>query len=158
MLYVRLKSGAPDEPDTGDWNAICATPSISGFFQILFSEVAGFSLPGEVVTSDTEDDIRRVQMGWRGSRELGVEIKVVSCTETTDLPTYCWWETHGLPGMKIKWEYKLDYAGQLGHVAFRHVALNCEFATAAHQQRFAAIWKKEIAKEPVFEAVTPWES
>jgi hypothetical protein len=154
MLHVRLKSGAPDEHSTGDWNAICATPSISGFFEILFHEVAGISLSGEVIASDTEDDIRRTQTGWRGSGELGVEIKVVSCTETTDLPTYCWWETHGLPGMKIKWEYQLEYAGQLGHVAFRHGALDCEFATAADQQRFAAIWKQEIGKEPVFEPAT----
>jgi hypothetical protein len=158
MLHVRLKSGAPDEPDTGDWNAICATPSIRGFFEILFHEVAGFSLPAEVVTSDTEDDVRRTQTGWRGSRELGAEIKVVSCTETTDLPTYCWWETYGLPGMKIKWNYSLEYAGQLGHVAFRHGALDCEFAMAVDQQRFAGIWKKAIGKEPVFEAVTPGET
>jgi len=158
MPHVQLKSSAPDEPDTGDWNAICATPSISGFFEVLFHEVASFSLPGEVVTSDTEDDIRRTQTGWRGSSELGVEIRVVSCTDTTDLPTYCWWKTHGLPGMKIKWEYSLEYAGQLGHVAFRHGALECEFATAADQQRFAAVWKKAIGKEPAFEAATSRES
>ncbi len=26
MQRLRLKDGAPDEPDTGDWDAICATP------------------------------------------------------------------------------------------------------------------------------------
>src|SRR5712691_11786939 len=39
MQHLRLKDGAPDEPDTGDWDAICATPRIGDFFTILFKEV-----------------------------------------------------------------------------------------------------------------------
>src|SRR5690348_7877010 len=108
MLHVRLKEGAPDEPDTGDWDAICATPSIDGFFTLLFREVADFGLPAALTVSETEDDIHRVQKGWRGDARLGVEITVVSCTETTDLPTYCTWESHGLPGMTVYWKYALE--------------------------------------------------
>jgi hypothetical protein len=151
MLQVCLQHGAPDEPATGDWNAICATPTIAGFFEVLFHEVANFSLPGEVITAETEDSIKQVRTGWRGSRELGTEIIVVSCVETTDFPTYCSWETHGLPGMKVRWDYKLEYAGQLGHVAFRHGRLECRFQGPAEQRLFAGIWKKEIGKDPVFE-------
>jgi hypothetical protein len=39
---LRLKEGAPDEPDIGDWDAICATPRIDDFFATLFKEVADF--------------------------------------------------------------------------------------------------------------------
>jgi hypothetical protein len=151
MLHLRLTDGAPDSPDTGDWDAICSTPSPDTFFSQLFHEVANFGLPEAKVVSEEEDDIRRIQVGWRGSPELGAEIRVVTCTETTDLPVYCTWETHGLPGMKIKWHYALDYAGQLGHVAFRHINLDCTFDGPAVQQRFTAIWHRVIGKEPGFE-------
>lgn len=151
MPRVRLKSGAPDEPDTSDWDAICATPSVDDFFATLFHEVANFGLPAAVTISEEEDDIRKIQEGLRGSQALGVEITVVTCTETSDLPTVCTYETRGLPGMRVKWVYKLDYAGQLGHVAFRHVRLECEFDGPADEQRFAGIWRKVIGKEPVFE-------
>ncbi len=146
-----MKSGAPDEPDTSDWNAICATPSPSGFFAALFHEVAGLGLPEAVITGEQEDDVRRIQTGWRGSQALGAEIVQISCTETSDLPTHCTWETHGLPGMKVKWAYDLEYAGQLGHVAFRHGRLECEFDGADDERRFAEIWRKVIGKEPIFE-------
>ncbi len=151
MLRVCLKEGAPDEPDSGDWDAICAAPSISGFFGVLFQEVAHSILPGEVITSETEDFVQQVRTGWRGNRELGTEITVVSCVETTDFPTYCSWETHGLPGMKVRWDYKLEYAGQLGHVAFRHGRLECWFLGTDDQQRFSEIWKKVIGKDLVLE-------
>ena len=153
MLHLRLQSGAPDEPDTSDWDAICATPSVEGFFATLFHEVANFGLPAAVIVSEEEDDIRKIQKGLRGSQALGVEITVITCTETSDLPTLCTYETRGLPGMKVKWNYKLDYAGQLGHVAFRHASLECTFDSAAEQQRFADVWRRVIGKEAVFEAV-----
>jgi hypothetical protein len=38
MQRLRLKDGAPDEPDTGDWDAICATPRIDDLFAILFKD------------------------------------------------------------------------------------------------------------------------
>ena len=41
MLQMRLASGAPDEPDTGDWDAICATPGPRTLFATLFYEIAG---------------------------------------------------------------------------------------------------------------------
>jgi len=151
MLQLRLKSGAPDEPDTGDWDAICSTPSLDTFFSHLFREVADFSLPAAVVAAEEEDSIRRIQTGWRGSQALGAQIIVVTCTETTDLPVYCTWETFGLPGMKIKWQYALEYAGQLGHVAFRHKELQCRFEGPSEQERFSAIWRRVIGKEPQFD-------
>ena len=142
--------GAPDEPDTSDWNAICA-PGPEAFFEKLFHEVGGFGLPASVVTSDNQDDpVRRVKTGWRGDKTLGAEITVVECPETSDFPVYCSWETHGLPGMTVKWDYALEYAGQLGHVAFRHRRLQCAFEGAADQERFSRIWHAVFGKMPRF--------
>ena len=41
MLQMRLASGAPDEPDTGDWDPICETPGPRTLFATLFREIAG---------------------------------------------------------------------------------------------------------------------
>ena len=65
-------------------------------------------MPEAKVVSEEEDTIRRIQTGWRGSQELGAQITVVTCTETTDLPVYCTWETFGLPGMKLTWKYDCE--------------------------------------------------
>src|ERR1700730_4762591 len=151
MQRLRLKDGAPDEPHTGDWDAICATPRIGDFFAILFNEVADFNLPDPVVESDNKDLVRHVRVGWRGSKALGAEVTVVNCTESSTFPVYCDWETFGLPGMKVRWEDALEKAGQLGHVAYRHRKLECTFDGWADQQRFAEIWRRHIGKTPVFE-------
>jgi hypothetical protein len=151
MQRLRLKAGAPDEPDTGDWDAICAIPRIGDFFAILFKEVADFNLPNPVIESDREDSGRHVRVGMHGSQTLGAEVTVVSCTETSDIPVHCSWETFGLPGMTVRWEYALEKSGQLGHVAYRHRTLECTFEGTADQERFAEIWRRHIGKTPVFE-------
>jgi len=62
------------------------------------------------------------------------------------------WETFGLPGMKVTWEYALEKAGQLGHVAYRHRKLECTFERSSDRQRFAEIWRRHTRKTPVFES------
>jgi hypothetical protein len=151
MQWLRLMGGLPDEPNTGDWDAICAMPGIDDFFAILFKEIADFDLPEAVIESDTEDSVRHVRVGWRGNKGLGAQIIVVNCTETSAFPVYCDWETFGLPGIKVRWEYALEKAGQLGHVAYRHGKLECTFDRPSDQQRFADIWQRHIGKIPVFE-------
>lgn len=121
---------------------------------MLLEEVAGFPLPEPVVTSETEDDVRRTRTGWSGDKTLGLEVTVVECTETTAFPTYVYYETHGLPGMTVKWNYELHYKGQLGHVVYRHGGVECAFAGDADRQRFADVWQKAVGKKPVFEPVT----
>ena len=158
MPQLRLKSGAPDPPDTGDWDAICSTPSPETLFSQLFREVANFSLPEAKVVSEEEDTVQRIQTGWCGNPELGLQITVVTCTETTDLPVYCTWETFGLPGMKLTWKYVLEYAGQLGHVAFRHIELHCMFEGPSEQQSFSTVWRRVIGKEPQFEELATNEN
>lgn len=152
-MHVRLTAGAPDEPDD-DLDAICAAPHPDVFFAVLFKEVAGVSLPDTAVTSETEDDIRRVRTGWGGDAALGLEVTVVECTETTAFPTYVYYETHGLPGMTVKWNYELHYKGQLGHVVYRHGIVECTFEGTADQARFAEVWRRIVGKEPAFAPVT----
>ncbi len=144
MHRLRLKDGAPDEPDTSDWDAICATPRIDDFFVILFKEVADFKLPDPVIESDIEDSVQHIRVGWRGSKALGAEVTVVNCTETSAFPVYCDWETFGLPGMKVRWEYALEKAGQLGHVAYRHR----KFGMHIREVDRSATLHRNLAKAP----------
>jgi hypothetical protein len=141
----------PDEPDTDDWDAICATPRIEDFFVILFKEVANINLPAPAIESDREDSVRHVRVDRYGTKALGVAVTFESSMESSAFPDYCDWETFGLPGMKVKWEYALQKAGQLGHVAYRHRKLECTFESSADELRFAEIWRRHIGKEPVFE-------
>jgi hypothetical protein len=83
--------------------------------------------------------------------ELRLEVTVIQCTETTTFPVYGRNETHGLPGMTVKWSYALHYKGQLGHVVHRNGDLECAFDSEADRERFAAVWLRAIGKEPVFE-------
>jgi hypothetical protein len=49
------------------------------------------------------------------------------------------------------WDFKLDYAGQLGYAAFRHENLICTFNSPADQRRVARIWQRVVGKTPGFE-------
>jgi hypothetical protein len=83
--------------------------------------------------------------------ELRLEVTVIECTETTAFPVYGRCETHGLPGMTVKWSYALHYKAQPGHVVYRNGDLECAFDSEADRERFAAVWVRAIGKEPVFE-------
>jgi len=100
------------------------------------------------ITGETEDDIQRVRKGRRGTEVIGARIEQRECTETSDLLTYCRWETYGLLGMTVTWRYALDYAGQLGHVAFRHVELLADFEDPAALERFNEVWRSVFGIVP----------
>jgi hypothetical protein len=145
-----LTDGMPDEPDTGDWDAICKQPSIEGFFATLFRDVAHKALPGLCDQTVEEDDEARVRTGCYGDSNFGVDVKTVQILESTMFDLRCRWETHGLPGMTVIWDYSLEYAGQLGHTAYRHTKLECRFDSDADQKKFAQVWLKAIGKAPRF--------
>ena len=149
MLHLQLTSGAPDEPDTGDWGAVCNTPGPGSLFKALFSELSS-GLPEASPAELREDETHRVHTIWLGSEACGVRVTETESVETTALPMYCIRETFGLPGMKVIWNFKLEYAGQLGYVAFRHEKLVCTFDTPADERRFAEIWQSVIGKTPQF--------
>ncbi len=150
MQRLQLKDGAPDEPDTGDGDAICATPGPRWLFAALFREVAS-GLPELSADEVSEDDAHRVHTFWFGSDAYGVQVTEIESAETSAFPMYCKWETFGLPGMKVIWKYALEHAGQLGYAAFRHGKLVCNFDSPSDEQRFDEICRREIGKTPVFE-------
>ena len=150
MRTVRLAYGMPDEPDTSDWDALCAAPGPHQVFQALFAELAG-GMPERSPVESSEDDIRRVHTIWFGDTTLGIEVTESESVETTAFMMSCRWETFGLPGVKAAWRYALDRAGQLGYCAFRHRELVCTFDTNADEQRFCDIWQRIIGKAPGFE-------
>lgn len=152
MPRMQLTAGAPDEPDSGDWDALCATPGPNALIAALFSEFAS-GLPDAAPAAVADDGNHRVHTIWLGSEACGVRVTETESPVTTMLPMYCTWETFGLPGIKAIWDFKLDHAGPLGYVAFRHLALVCDFATLADQRRFAAIWQGVFGRIPAFDPV-----
>jgi hypothetical protein len=146
---LRLTGGAPDEPDTGDYDALCATPGPRQVFAALFEATVG-GMPAQSPEQFSEDATHRIHVFWLGDQRCGVKVTEIESAETTALPMRCTWETFGLPGVTLTWRYSLERAGQLGYCAFRHDELTCEFATAADQQRFAALWQQVLGKTPAF--------
>jgi hypothetical protein len=153
MLEMQLVSGAPDEPATGDWDALGDTPGPHRLFEALFRELAA-GLPDQASHETRTDDTDRVHDIWLGSAALGVRVTETESVESTMFPMSCRWETFGLPGMKLIWDYKLDHAGQLGYAAFRHVKLVCRFDRPADARRLAEVWQRVYARAPEFVAVT----
>lgn len=151
MTLMRLTEGGLQEPDSSDWDDICATVSPDTFFETLFREVGGLGLPAAEITDESEDDIQRVRKGRRGTEVVGARIEQRECTDTSDLPIYCRWETYGLPGMTVTWRHALEHAGQLGHVAFRHVELLADFEGPAGRERFSEVWRGVFGVAPIFE-------
>jgi len=151
MLERRLVSGGPNEPDTGDWNALCGeSPGPHALVPALFGELAG-GLPERAPTETSESDSHRVHTIWFGDDKFGVKVTEIESPETTAFPMSCTWETFGLPGIKLTWTFNLEYAGQLGYCAFRHQALVCRFDAPADEQRLSAIWQRVIGKTPSFD-------
>ncbi|MFI5157177.1 MAG: hypothetical protein ACHQEM_13380, partial [Chitinophagales bacterium] len=99
MSKMQLSSGAPDEPDTGDWDAICDTPGPNGLFAALFSELS-MGLPEQSPTEVSENETHRVHTIWFGNDTLGVKVTEIESSETKAFPMHCTWETFGLPGIK----------------------------------------------------------
>ena len=122
-----LGNGAPDEPDTGDWDAICSTPGPRQIFAALFEELSSVGMPARTTTEVSENETHRVHTIWLGTNVLGVKVTEVESPETTAFPMYCTWETFGLRGTKVIWKYSLEKAGQLGYSAFRNGDLTCNF-------------------------------
>lgn len=151
MTLIRLMEGGLHEPNSSDWDDICATVGPDAFFQTLFHDVGGVALPAAEITEQTEGDIQRVRKGRRGTEIIGAHITQRECTDTSDLPTYCRWETYGLPGMTVTWNYALEYAGQLGHVAFRHLELLADFEGPVARERFSDVWRRVFGVAPTFE-------
>lgn len=151
MLHLRLSSGAPDEPDTGDWDAICATPGPRHVFAALFNALSGKDMPAPEFKDETESDVHRVHIFLGGDEAFGVKVTEIESAETSAFDMSCTWESFGLPGAKIIWKYGLEKAGQLGYAAYRHCSLVCDFASEKERDVFAQAWQKAVGKPAAFE-------
>jgi hypothetical protein len=112
MAWMILTGGGPDEPDTGDWDAICSTPGPRQIFAALFEALAPPGMPARTTTEVSEDETHRLHTIWLGTNALGVKVTEVESPETTAFPMHCTWETFGLRGTKVIWKYSLEKAGQ----------------------------------------------
>jgi len=115
--------------------------------------LVGCRLPAQTRTEADQDDANEVATIWSGTERLGVKVVEIASAETTAFPMRCRWRTFGLPGMTIVWDFSLEYAGQLGYVAFRHKRLECEFDSPASQQTFMDIYRQAIGKDAIFDVV-----
>jgi hypothetical protein len=119
MLRMQLVSGAPDEPRSGDWEALCDTPGPSSLIDALFRELAAGTprrlsrmtrrwsallfakpvpgLPGQSSAAVSEDDTHRVHTIWLGGETFGVRVTETESVVSTMFPMYCRWETFGYP-------------------------------------------------------------
>lgn len=150
--WLRLSGGIPPEPDTSDWDAVCAGPHVERFLAALLRELAGVEWGAAQITREVEDDEWRLQEAWHGSETCMFEVRVHTCRATSDIPVACVWRTRGVPGMELLWEYGLEKAGQLGHCAYRHGRLKCRFEDAAAQMAFENAWRQVIGTQPHWSA------
>ncbi|MDE2134569.1 MAG: hypothetical protein KGJ49_08215 [Alphaproteobacteria bacterium] len=153
MQTIRLIAGAPDEPDTGDWDAICATPGPQQVIAAAYRAFTGEPLPGKTSVSPEEDDVHRVHTIWLGTPQRGVKVTEIESVESSAFPMTCIWESHGWPGIGLVWQYKLEKAGQLGYSAFRHVNLEASCQAEHDVLKFAEVYEQVIGRKPAFEQV-----
>ena len=92
-------------------------------------------------TESTEDFAGfSVRRGLSGTSQIGYKWTERFPLETSDASVQVETDTHGLPGIEIVWTFRLRYAGQLGHCAFRHGRLEVRFATEDAKARFEESW------------------
>ena len=149
---LTVKQGLPDEPDSSDLDALCTTPGPGSFFTKLFVELGGTHADKStaVIESSTRDDEWATTQGYCGTKDVGLRFEEMRCLETSDVAMRCTWESYGLPGMYIRWEFFLEKAGQLGFAAFRHNRLEVDFADEQQKAAFAEIWQQVFQRAPNF--------
>lgn len=154
---LTVAEGLPDEPDASDWDAVCSIPGPGSFFAKLFASLADASVHKStaVIESSTQDDDWEISKGFCGQKDVGLRFQELRCLETSDVDMRCVWETYGLPGVQVRWEFFLEKAGQLGFAAFRHKTLQVNFRDDTAQAAFVEIWQEVFNRTPVFRATAP---
>ena len=157
--YLTVVEGLPDEPDAYDEDAICVKPGPGSFFDMLFASLANTSIDrsSPIIESTTHDDDWEASKGFCGQENIGLRFEELRSRETSAIDMRCVWETYGLPGVQVRWEFFLSKAGQLGFAAFRHQNLRVNFRDHAAQARFVEIWQKVFSTTPVFQQATASE-
>lgn len=152
MRWLVLVEGIPDEPDPRDWEEIASFPTPLDFFNELFVSLCNIDTRKGRITEETKipGDMRIVR-GFQGAESVGFQWVEEECLETSMFPVHVEYDTYGLPSMEIRWRYRREYAGQLGHVAFRHSSLMARFDNEEALAQFQTIWCTVFGKTLVFQ-------
>lgn len=154
---LTVEHGLPDEPDSSDADAACSVPGPASFFEGLFGALAGVSVHKStaVVESSTKDDDWETTKGYCGRKDVGLRFEELRCLETSDVAMRCAWETYGLPGIQVRWEFFLEKVGQLGFAAFRNKNLQVDIQDERGRAAFVVTWQRVFDRAPVFSVETP---
>jgi hypothetical protein len=154
---LTVAAGLPDEPDTSDMDALCGVPGPGSFFDRLFASLADASVDrsNPVIESLTQDDDWEITKGFCGRKDVGLRFEELRHRETSYMNMKLVWETYGLPGVQVRWEFYLKKAGQLGFAAFRHKTLQVSFRDDTAQALFVEIWEQVFNRTPVFRTTAP---
>ena len=153
MTWFSLVDGVPPGPRNSDLDEIASVPGPVDFLKRLFTDLCGTSaLPTHITEERVVPRDERVATGFCGTSEVGYRWVETECLETSTIPYRVFVETHGLPGVEVRWHYCLDHAGQAGHAAFRHESLKARFVDTAAERRFGEVWQR------VFNTVPRWEA
>lgn len=154
---LTVAAGLPDEPDTSDMDALCGVPGPGSFFDRLFTSLADASIDrsNPVIESSTRDDDCEITKGFCGRKDVGLSFAELRNRETSSENMRLAWETYGLPGVQVCWEFYLEKAGQLGFAAFRHGTLQVSFRDDSAQALFVEIWEQVFNRTPVFRTTLP---
>lgn len=152
--YLTVVEGLPNEPDADDENTVCGLPGPGSFFDMLFASLANSSVDrsAPIIENLTHDDYWEITKGFCGQEDIGLRFEELRSRETSAIDMRCVWETYGLPGLQVRWEFFLRKAGQFGFAAFRHKTLRVNFRDHAAQALFVEIWQKVFSTTPVFQA------
>ena len=152
MVWLLLADGAPREPKSWDWDELMSLPRPDDLLRQLFLELCGVrELPLHIAEQRVVPGEERIATGFCGTSEIGYRLVERECLETSIVPYDVLIETSGLPGMQVRWHYCLEYAGQAGHAAFRHLSLNAQFDNVEAEGRFTRIWQNVFKTIPVWE-------
>jgi hypothetical protein len=155
--WLTVIAGLPDEPDTSDVDALCGGRGPGSFFDRLFASLADARVDrsNPVIESSTQDDDWEHTKGFCGRKDIGLRFEELRHRETSSVNMRLAWETYGLPGVQVRWEFDLEKAGQLGFAAFRHKTLQVSFRDDTAQALFVEIWEQVFNRTPVFRATAP---
>lgn len=147
--WFEVVAGLPDEPD--DLDEVAKFPGPTRFLNALFEALLGRTLGPAVV--EREDEVPRevrTAEGRCGDERAGLRFAERTCLETSSIPMHCVWESYGLPGVELRWEFALDKVNVAGFCGFRNRTLRVRFPDEPARRVFEQVWEKVFARRAVF--------
>ncbi len=149
MIWLELVSGHPREPD--DLDGVASSPGPAAFFDTLFAELVGRPLGPAVIEHEEEvSGAERTVRGRRGDEAAGIRFTEWTCLETSAIPMRCTWQSYGLPGIEVCWEFSLESVNVAGPCGFRHGRLRVGCSDAAARWTVEEVWALVFHEPPGF--------